>query len=88
MKIQPNDIISGSMYLKLIADYKAYDARQKAVIKRLQTDLDYLIFEHPDYGKSLEQARELRVLQERICQLRRENEKLLCRVIQLERGRL
>jgi len=73
------------VYLKLVEEYKAYDARQKQIIKRLQTDLDYLVFENPDSEKYLRQAREMRVLQERLHRLRQENERLLCRVVQLEK---
>ncbi len=85
MKIQPNDTVSGAMYLKLIEDYRAYDARQKKIIKRLQTDLDYLMFENPGGGKALDMKRELEILRKRVAQLRKDNEALLCRVVNMQK---
>lgn len=85
VKIKPGDIISGSMYLKLIEDYRTYDARQKKIIKRLQTDLDYLMFENPGGGEALDMKRELETLRKRVAQLRRDNEVLLCRIANMQK---
>ena len=37
--VQPSDIISGRLYLKLIADYKEYDKRQKEYIHELESKI-------------------------------------------------
>ncbi len=87
LKIRPNDVISGSMYLKLIEDYRAYDARQKKVIRRLQTDLDYLMFENPGSVKTLGLKHEVETLRKRVAQLRKDNEALLCRVVNMQKQR-
>lgn len=42
VKIQPSDIVSGSMYLKLLNDYKIYDSLQKEVITNLRKEVSYL----------------------------------------------
>lgn len=84
-KIKPGDIISGSLYLKLIEDYKVYDAKQKKIIKRLQTDLDYLMFENPDGKKILDCKHELETLRRRITQLRKDNELLICRIANMQK---
>lgn len=87
MRVRPGDIISGAMYLKLVEDYKAYDARQKKAIRRLQTDLDYLMFENPGSGKALDMKRELETLRKRVAQLRKDNEALLCRIANMQKQR-
>lgn len=87
MRVRPDDIISGAAYLKLVEDYKAYDARQKKVIKRLQTDLDYLMFENPDSMKSLDRKRELEALRKRVAQLRKDNEELICKIAIMQKQR-
>ncbi len=87
MRVRPGDIISGAMYLKLIDDYKAYDARQKKIIRRLQTDLDYLMFENPGSGKILDMKCELETLRKRVAQLRKDNEALLCRIANMQKQR-
>lgn len=85
MKILPNDIIPGSVYLRLIEDYKAYDARQKKTIRRLQTDLDYLMFENPGIRKILDMKCELETLRMRVARLRKDNEALLCRIANMQK---
>ena len=42
IKIGENDLIKGSLYLKLIADYKVYDAKQKAQVECLQEEVEIL----------------------------------------------
>ena len=42
MNVKPNDVISGSFYLKLISDYKKYDQRQKNLIEKLQKNIELL----------------------------------------------
>lgn len=41
IKVRNSDLFSGSMYRKLIQDYKAYDKAQKEYIYRLQKKLEY-----------------------------------------------
>lgn len=48
MKIRPSDIIKGSTYLKLVNDYKAYDARQKDVIEDLRKKVVFLEWQVED----------------------------------------
>ncbi|WP_301348541.1 hypothetical protein [uncultured Muribaculum sp.] len=40
IKIEPNDIVSGRQYLKLINAYKAHDRKRKEYIARLRNDID------------------------------------------------
>lgn len=82
--IQETDVISGALYLKLIRAYKDYDERQKKVIKRLQTDLDFLMFENPELENLLERHNELNNLRNSIAKLKKDNEWLLCRNVQLQ----
>lgn len=83
MKIQPGDFIPGSLYLRLIEAYKEYDAHQKQIISRLQTDLDFLMFENPDAEKTLRERHELLTLRNVVYQLRNERELLLCQIAKL-----
>lgn len=56
MEIKPNDIISGSLYLKLLNDYKRYDARQKNIIADLRNQVDFLQWETEDLRIALEES--------------------------------
>lgn len=84
MKIKPNDLVPGEVYLRFIEEYKAYDSRQKQVIKQLQTDIDFLIFEAPCYQKMLSYKHELQLLRKEVALLRKDKERLICRNVQLE----
>lgn len=75
------------MYLKLIEDYKAYDAEQKMVIRRLQTDLDFLKFENPEYIKLLRRNEEFINLQRKVRALSRENERLINKLATILRNK-
>lgn len=43
IKIQTTDIISGSLYLKLITDYREYDTKQKEYVLFLENRISELI---------------------------------------------
>ena len=42
MNVKPTDIVSGSLYLKLISEYKKYDQRQKNLIEKLRKTIELL----------------------------------------------
>lgn len=42
VKIQPTDIVSGRLYLKLIEEYKEYDKQQKEYISQLELRISTL----------------------------------------------
>lgn len=75
------------MYLKLVEDYKAYDVEQKKVIRCLQTDLDFLKFENPEYIKLLRRNSEFKKLQKEVHRLRQENEILISKIAILQKRR-
>lgn len=47
-QIQPNDIISGATYLKLINDYQQYDKKQKDFIYSLKKRIELLEWVNQD----------------------------------------
>lgn len=86
MKIQAADVISGSLYLKLIADYQEYDKRQKEYISSLESRISDLtqVFEETRSGNKktiLEKLelknKKIRELRETIKKLETENGELL-----------
>lgn len=92
IRIGPNDVIKGSMYLKLIEDYKAYDKRQKEIIKRLQAEnawlkdeIKYVADGNADALKVFEQRGLIRSLKKKLKDLRTENQRQLERICEFQR---
>lgn len=99
IRIHPNDLISGAMYLKLIRDYKRYDEKQKEWIERLQKKLDFFEWENEDLRMALDEVENGRFTKLRdkitnqrlslsayhaqISQLKEENERLTVKLEQL-----
>ncbi|WP_297449664.1 hypothetical protein [uncultured Alistipes sp.] len=91
-RIAPNDIIKGSLYLKLIDDYKAYDKRQKEIIKRLQSEnawlkdeVEYVANGNTDAIKVFAQRRLIRDLEEKVRDLKATNQRLLERIYEFQK---
>lgn len=42
MAVEKGDVVSGALYMKLMRDYQEYDARQKAYIADLLTEIEAL----------------------------------------------
>ncbi len=59
MNIKPGDIISGSFFLKLVNDYKAYDQRQKEIIAKYQRQIENLKWEVENLTQCLQEAETL-----------------------------
>ncbi len=59
MNIKPGDIISGSFFLKLVNDYKAYDQRQKEIIAKYQRQIENLKWEVENLTECLQEAETL-----------------------------
>lgn len=83
-KMLTSDSVSGSLFLKFIQAYKEYDDQQKRIIRNLQTDLDFLLFEEPERARLLAKERELNTLRRTVCRLRKDNEDLICRLALLQ----
>lgn len=88
-KIQPTDVVSGWLYLKLIADYQEYDKRQKEYILSLENRISEMmeILENTRSGtkKTLSEKLErrkktIREQGEKLRKLKTENEDLLCKL--------
>lgn len=84
-KIRPTDLVSGVLYLKLIEDYKAYDKEQKKLIRKLQDKLNNLSQRDPELMKYAQRHELFKSLQDTIHKLRKENEELLIRVVELQK---
>lgn len=84
-KILPTDTVSGALYLKLINDYKAYDKEQKKLIRKLQDKLNNLTQKDPALMKYAQRYELFKSLQDTIHKLRKENEELLIRIVELQK---
>ena len=101
VKINPSDLISGEQYLRFIADYKEYDKKQKELIESLRKEIEMLKWEKENLKEFIKdnsgnfptkllkkvknQQAELRDLQLRVRELRKENERLLCENLKLKK---
>ena len=99
IEIKPNDLISGSTYLKFLHDYKAYDRRQKEIIATLRNKIEFLEWEVEDLRLALEdsdgpsytklhtklrnQRANLISCSSRIAQLKKDNEALIMENVSL-----
>lgn len=89
MKIQASDVISGSLYLKLISDYREYDKRQKEYILSLESRVSELmeVLEETRTGRTKELFKKLERRKRTIFmqggtirKLKNENAELLCKL--------
>lgn len=99
MDIRPTDVISGTLYLKLVNDYKEYDRRQKEIIYDQQQRIKFLEWQVEDMrieieesetksneklrGKLLRQRDALKSYMNVISKLRKEVESLTVKNVQL-----
>lgn len=58
MDIRPTDVISGTLYLKLVNDYKEYDRRQKEIIYDQQQRIKFLEWQVEDMRIEIEESEE------------------------------
>lgn len=79
--------------MKLIDDYKAYDKRQKEIIKRLQSEnawlkdeVEYIANGNTDAIKVFAQRRLIRDLEEKVRDLKATNQRLLERIYEFQKG--
>lgn len=84
IRISKSDVISGRMYLRLVNDFKTYDARRKQYIERLREHIGFLSEEHPEreaFYKDSDREKRLRM---RLEELTAVNARLYRRTVELE----